>query len=181
LYTCFGGNDVRWKTRCAAVQASIALLLSLFAATGSPAQASVPTSYCGGRSYTFVVKNYTRGAAQLPLRCGNTRFGFNHITARWSAAFDANIALTIARGESATDVQQDGGSAIFALFDSRCNELFRVIYNGGAYNGTGVRPQGIITAYAPGVITTIALSGTARGTSRAAPAYRTDCAIIQNI
>jgi hypothetical protein len=75
-----------------------------------------------------MVKNYTRGAAQLPLRCGYIRFGFNHITARWSAAFDANI-----------------------------------------------------TAYAPGVITTIALSGTARGTSRAAPAYRTDCAIIQNI
>jgi hypothetical protein len=63
----------------------------------------------GGRSYTFVVKNYTLGAAQLLQRCGNT------------------------------------------------------------------------TAYAPGIITTIALSATARGTLQAASQYRTDCAIIQNI
>jgi hypothetical protein len=57
--------------------------------------------------------------------------------------------------------------------DSWSAELFRVIYNGGAYNGTAVRPQGIIT--------TIALSGTPRGTSQAASQYRTDCAIIQKI
>ncbi len=163
------------KGRLAAVLAPLVLLVSLLVASGTSAQASVPTTYCNGRFYTFVVKNYTRGAAHLPLRCGNSRFGFLHVTARWNAAFDANIALTIARGESASDVQQDGGSAIYALFDNNCNELFRVIYNGGAYNGNGVRPQGIITAYAPGPISTIA-PDTAR-----APAYRTDCPIIQNI
>lgn len=172
---------MHWKTRVAALLAPIALLLSLLVATGAPAQASVPRTYCNGRSYTFVVKNYTRGAAQLPLRCGNSRFGFLHITARWNAAFDANIALTIARGESANDVQQDGGTAIYALFDNSCNELFRVIYNGGAYNGNGVRPQGIITAYAPSVIATITPGARLRDHSSVTPAYRTDCPIIQNI
>lgn len=46
------------------------------------------------------------------------------------------------------DLRQDGGIQIFALFDSRCKEKFRVIYNGGPLHGTGVRPQGVITAYA---------------------------------
>jgi hypothetical protein len=148
---------------------------------GQPvAQASVPTSYCSGRAYSFVVKNYTRGAAGLPIRCGSTEWGFRHITARWNAAFDANIALTIARGEAVVDYQQDGGSTIYALFDSRCNELFRVIYNGGAYLGTGVRPQGVITAYTRRAVITAAVPRTTIAKSAAA-AYRTDCAVIQNI
>lgn len=120
------------------------------------AHASVPTSFCNPHAYTYVVKNYTRGAARLPLRCGTTTWGFKHITHRWDAAFDGKIALTISRGEVVTDVQQDGGSAIYALFDNRCNELFRVIYNGGAYRGNGVRPQGIITAYDRTIITAVA-------------------------
>jgi hypothetical protein len=68
------------------------------------------------------------------LRCGTSSWGFKHLTGhgRWNAAFDAKIALTIARGERVTDLQQDGGSAIYALFNNRCTELFRVIYNGRA-------------------------------------------------
>jgi hypothetical protein len=94
--------------------------------------------------------------------------------ARWDAAFDAMIALTIARGEKVDDLQQDGGNKIFALFDGNCNELFRVIYNGGAYLGNGVSPQGIITAYYRGTVSTSAPAVTTL-------AYRTDCAVIQTI
>jgi hypothetical protein len=129
------------------------------------AQASVPTTFCNSHAYTYVVKNYSRGSARLPLRCGTTTWGFRHITHRWNAAFDSKIALTISRGEAVRDVQQDGGSAIYALFDNRCNELFRVIYNGGAYRGNGVRPQGIITAYDRTVVTTIADAADATDTA----------------
>lgn len=139
--------------------APIALLVPLALAPASASHASVPTSYCAHRSYKSVVRNYTRGGGHYPLRCGTATWGFKHITHRWNAAFDAKIALTIARGEQVADVQQDGGTAIFALFNDRCTELFRVIYNGGAYRGNGIRPQGIITAYDRTIITTIAADG----------------------
>ncbi len=129
------------------------------------AQASVPTTFCNSHPYTYVVKNYSRGGAKLPLRCGTTTWGFKHITHRWNAAFDSKIALTISRGEVVTDVQQDGGSAIYALFDNRCEELFRVIYNGGAYRGNGVRPQGIITAYDRTVVSTVVDAADANDTA----------------
>ncbi|HEY6798319.1 MAG TPA: hypothetical protein VI248_26875 [Kineosporiaceae bacterium] len=145
----------------------------------SPAAASVPTSYCNGKSLQSVVKNYYRGSAPRPLRCGTRTWGFLHITARWNSAFDAGIALTISRGEEVGDLQQDGGSSIYALFDGQCNELFRVIYNGGAWRGTTtVSPQGIITAYdKSSVITTTP----ERAVDAAAITYRTDCPVYQNI
>jgi hypothetical protein len=91
------------------------------------------------------------------------------------------IALTIARGEKVSDLQQDGGSVIFALFDTSCHELFRVIYNGRALNGTGVSPQGIITAYYvwTGIWTTKVPNAMTSATTAAS--YRTDCPVIQNI
>lgn len=126
---------------------------------------------CGGSGHTHVVKRYSRGAARLPLRCGTATWGYRHITHRWNAAFDREIALTIARGDVVQDLQGDGGSAIYALFDRRCKELFRVIYNGGAYRGTGVRPQGIITAY----------YRTSANVRLRAPERRRPCAIYQDI
>ncbi|MEV4256023.1 hypothetical protein AB0J52_22930 [Spirillospora sp. NPDC049652] len=102
---------------------------------------------CAGKGYAHIVRLYRRGASRLPLRCGTSTWGYRHITHRWSADFDRRIALTISRGVVVQDVQGDGGTAIYALFDRRCKELFRVIYNGGAYRGHAVRPQGIITAY----------------------------------
>lgn len=152
---------------------------SIAALTIEPASATVSTSYCNGRSYKAVVKNYTRGSASLPLRCGTSTWGFRHITSRWNADFDSMIALTISRGEAVPDVQQDGGSKIYALFDNNCNELFRVIYNGGAYNGNDVKPQGIITAYDERTGTAVTPGATQSGAVE--PSYRTDCSVIQNI
>jgi hypothetical protein len=161
----------------ALIGATIAAIAATLFATQPSAQASVPNTFCNGRTETWIARNYTRGAATLPLRCGNVRWGFQHITARWNAGFDANIALTISRGEYVTDFQQDGGSGIYALFSDRCTELFRVIYNGGALNGTGVRPQGIITAYAP---SGAAFAPTDESISAAA-GFRTDCEVKQRI
>ncbi|GAA1877143.1 hypothetical protein [Lapillicoccus jejuensis] len=151
------------------------------------AQASVPSNYCSGKSYTYLVKTYAYGVEKLALRCGTASWGFVHIAnyGRWNSTFDSMIALTISQGEKVTDLQQDGGNRIFALFDGNCHELFRVIYNGNAYNGSGVSPQGIITAY-------YSTSGTAKTPGTIAtypqmkagvtnPAYRTDCPVIQNI
>lgn len=177
--------------------ALLTALVGLLIALQMTAHASVPTTYCSGHSYTYIVKNYYRGSAARPLRCGTTSWGFNHIKGRWNSAFDANIALTISRGESVADYQQDGGSRIYALFNNYCNELFRVIYNGGAYNGYGVRPQGIITAY---YITNSAIA-TSPGVNAVTPdgkdapanrtvltrdrtdtaQYRTDCPVYQGI
>jgi hypothetical protein len=74
---------------------AVVVAVSVYLVGQPVAQASVATSYCNGRAYSFVVKNYTRGAAGLPIRCGSTAWGFRHITARWNAAFDANAAEPI--------------------------------------------------------------------------------------
>jgi hypothetical protein len=167
--------------RTKTVSAIFAIAIAAVAVGVASAQASVPATYCDGRSMQMVVKNYYRGSEPRPLRCGKGTWGFLHITGhgRWDDAFDANIALTISRGEEVGDLQQDGGSSIYALFDNRCHELFRVIYNGGAYLGTTtISPQGIITAYDDSVIGTAL---TPEQTGDATPAYRTDCEVIQNI
>jgi hypothetical protein len=161
------------------VAAVLAAAFGLMVGVEAPAQASVPASYCDGRSQVSLVKTYPYGAQRLGLRCGTASWGFVHIKHRWNAAFDSMIALTIARGEKVTDVQQDGGTRIFALFDNGCHELFRVIYNGSALHGTGVSPQGIITAYYRDVVVAAARPMTRE--AAAAPSYRTDCAVIQNI
>jgi len=140
-------------------------------ASGVVSAASVPKTYCKKRSYKSVVRKYARGSARLPLRCGTASWGFNHVTHRWNTAYDKMIALTIARGERVKDLQQDGGTAIYALFNKKCTELFRVIYNGGALHGNGIRPQGIITAY-------YRVPGNAR---RPGGGYRTDCPVYQDI
>ncbi|MBV8542604.1 MAG: hypothetical protein JO063_09695 [Pseudonocardiales bacterium] len=174
---------VRWMSRWPLPLALCGTLISLLFATAVDASASVPTTYCGGRSYTYIVKNYARGAVALPLRCGTSTWGFTHITTRWNETFDANIALTISRGEEVTDRQDDGGSAIYALFNDNCRELFRVIYNGGAYRGNDVRPQGIITAYDKSItpVSYATPDSAASNVTAASSSYRTNCAVIQNI
>jgi len=149
------------------------------AAIASTSTASVSTTFCNNHAYTYVVKKYSRGSARLPLRCGLSTWGFRHLTHRWNSAFDSAIALTISRGENVADFQQDGGSRIYALFDNHCTELFRVIYNGGAYRGNDVRPQGIISAYRN--IITAAVDRSATSDETGAPSYRTDCPVYQNI
>ena len=160
--------------RGAAVAVSSLVLVAASATVAPAAHASVPTSYCKGKSYQFVVKTYSRGSGRYALRCGTTSWGFNHITARWNATFDSKMGLTFAYGEDVSDVQGDGGSNIFALFDGNCNQLFRIIYNGRALHGTGVSPQGVITAYdTSGPVSTVAPAATA--------AYRTNCPVYQSI
>ena len=38
--------------------------------SATSAQASVPSNFCSGKSYTYLVKTYIYGAERLALRCG---------------------------------------------------------------------------------------------------------------
>lgn len=168
----------RTVRRGAGIAVSSTALVLAGTVVAPSAHASVPTSYCKGKSYQSVVKTYARGSGRYALRCGTTSWGFNHITARWNATFDSKMALTFAYGEDVSDVQGDGGSNIFALFDGNCNQLFRIIYNGRALHGTGVSPQGVITAYdTSGPVSTVAPQAAPAATA----AYRTNCPVYQNI
>lgn len=170
----------RYRRRVPRLLAALVALCCLAVVQAAPSSASVPSSYCTGRSSVSLVKTYAYGSQDLALRCGTSSWGFVHIKSRWNSTFDSMIALTIARGEKVNDLQQDGGTKIFALFDNSCHELFRVIYNGNALYGTGVSPQGIITAYYRTGGAAAAPSGTS-GASLVRPAYRTDCGVNQNI
>jgi hypothetical protein len=85
---------------------------------------------------------YHRGSGAYPLRCGGLSWGFVHLIEgthphEWNSTVNSEIANVIARGF------YDAG-----VFNWRSCPNFRVPYNGGALNGNGVRPQGVITAYA---------------------------------
>jgi hypothetical protein len=138
-----GTSKVRQWCAAAVLAVGVAAGLS---ATAVPASAAtpaavpktVPTTFCNGKSANTVVAVYHRGSGAYPLRCGGSSWGFVHLLKghAWNATVNSEIANVIARG------YYDAG-----VFNWRLCPNFRVPYNGGALNGTGVRPQGIITAY----------------------------------
>ena len=84
--------------------------------------------------------------------------------------------MTTARGESSAD------GTVYAWFDDRCAEKFRVIVNPGPIGRSGFRLQGIITAYRVIPSVTAAYrtsSGWSTSVSEEAP--RTDCPLFSPI
>jgi len=78
-----------------------------------------------------------------PLRCGTSTWGYIHLVD--GHEYDPSaISVTVARGT------QDPIFHIFTyvISGNTCPTVtYKVVYNDGALNGNGVRPQGIITAY----------------------------------
>lgn len=110
------------------------------ASVGTTPQAASTTICPPSQSYASIVKNYYRGSTIFPLRCGNGAFGYRHFSDRWNAEFSSMITLTVSRGVS-------GGTGVLYYIPRACaSPTFKVVYNLGAYNGNGIRPQGIITA-----------------------------------
>jgi hypothetical protein len=122
------------------------------ASTAGVVKGAAASNPCSGRSQTYIVRNFFRGPAVYPLRCGTSTWGYNHLIKH---GYDpSSIALTVARG------QQDPIFQIFTYSSNTCpNFEYKVVYNDGALNGNGVRPQGIITAYQ---VTSSAASGSTR-------------------
>lgn len=114
------------------VKAEVPISNDAAAATSDP---------CSGKSATYIVKNFYRGVAVYPLRCGTSTWGYNHIVI--GHAYDpAAITVTVSLGEAVIGVQA------FLYTANVCpTSQYYVVYNTGALNGNGVQPQGIITAY----------------------------------
>ncbi|GGK25486.1 hypothetical protein GCM10010124_17540 [Pilimelia terevasa] len=78
------------------------------------------------------------------MRCGSDSWGFRHIVkkGRWNSDFERMMVQTTASGE------WRAGHG-FILKDGTCppKDIFKVIFNYGAHNGNGIKPQGVITAY----------------------------------
>lgn len=140
--------------------------------TVSPASAvlSLNASSCDGKPYYQSLGNYSNpGQAALPLRCGNSAFGFNHIKNRGhlDGSTSANIQATLTYGEP-------DGPGTKELFSNSCSLLYIVTYGYNPYNGTDQRanPIGIVTAY-PATVSTAPSVSTA-----ATPLYGQKCAVI---
>lgn len=131
-----------FRRACISVALVALSIVSTIAFSGT-ASASVPPTFCNGKSEESVVVNYRRGSLVLPLRCGTQTYGFRHVVARgrWNADFDSRIAEAIARGQQSKD------KTIYSIFNADCLELFRVVVNPGPIGRDGFRPQGVITAY----------------------------------
>jgi hypothetical protein len=86
------------------------------------------------------VQTFIRGPEVFPLRCGTSTCGYIHLVA--SHDYDPSmIAVTVSQGAQLP-------LNVFQYQVPQCPpSWYRVVYNQGALNGTGVRPQGIITAY----------------------------------
>jgi hypothetical protein len=144
-----------------------------FLAIASPvasAVTSLTAGTCNGRPYNYIVAYFDNpGQGRLPLRCGDDKFGLNHIKARGHLdGGTANmIQATLTYGE-----QKDSGAKV--LFDQNCNTLYTVAYGYNARNGNdqAANPIGIITAYPPSTTLTAGQADAVR-----AEGYRTDCTV----
>ena len=136
------------------VPALLAVLIAALVAFVAPAASAAPHNAtptsssttataadpCAGRSQTYIVRTFFRGPAVYPLRCGTSSWGYIHLVA--GHEYDPSmIALTVAQGTIEP-------LNVIDYWTQTCpSRGYRVVYNDGALNGTGVRPQGIITAY----------------------------------
>ncbi|MFJ1584284.1 hypothetical protein ACIOC1_13305 [Streptomyces sp. NPDC088197] len=124
------------------------------AAQAAPVQpAALSPTACNGQTAGHIVKWYAPHVpyALVPLRCGSSTWGFNHIHSKhWSAHVDEDIANTLAYFTST--VPQGGNSIAFILRDlAPCEGQFRVVVQFNSYGSTGIK--GIITAYHENSIT----------------------------
>lgn len=123
-----------------ALAASPAAASSVTTAIAAESTAAAATNPCAGRSKTYIVRKFFRGPAVYPLRCGTSTWGYNHLIKH---GYDpSSIALTVAQGQQSLTQQS------FIYSSNSCPSFtYKVVFNTGALNGNGVRPQGIITAY----------------------------------
>ncbi|GGP95674.1 hypothetical protein [Streptomyces melanogenes] len=144
---------MRLTHRVSSIGAALGISVSaLLFSSAAPSNAAATADPCAGKSETYVIKTYTRNFQAVPLRCGTSTWGYRHIVAKHGFD-DGQIANTVARGRQS-----------FGFYYTNLNQCppmtFKVVFNDGALGGTGVRPQGIITAYyQPGHITSIAHTG----------------------
>lgn len=124
-------------------------------AVPAAAQAADP---CKGKSQTYIVRTFIRGPEVFPLRCGTTTWGYNHLVYREHDYNPALIALTVARGSAPVPGEQVLQWKWSSMTCPTYNYTYTVVYNQGALNGKGVRPQGIITAYESVTVTNDAKS-----------------------
>ena len=148
------GKNATWRMRLLALPlaaAACAMALVPGSASASTPSATVGQSAaanpCAGRSQTYIVANYKRGSAVYPLRCGTSTWGYVHLIQKHEY-LPGTIAVVVARGGQSTSGHFFYKGYPGSAFGLGCKEVsYRVVYNTGALNGNGVRPQGIITAY----------------------------------
>ncbi|QCX80622.1 hypothetical protein C9F11_35195 [Streptomyces sp. YIM 121038] len=108
------------------------------------------TEPCKGKQPSSkIAYTFHRGPSKVPLRCGNSKWGFRHIAAhgRWSKSFKSKISSTLWNGyEVGPGVVLRYKPGVGCTTKPRKN--FKVVYNNGPLGGKpgGITPQGIITA-----------------------------------
>jgi hypothetical protein len=160
-----------------------------------PARADIPglnLGSCSGRSAAYTLGTYdVAGKNPLPLRCGNTSFGFNHITkprpgqpnGHYTDDINVKISNTLLYGE-----QRKGPNGVVdpgakVLFDDQCKAIYLVAYTYNEYSvDPSIDPMGIVTAYHLDIVNTFtpespAASEPADSGAASADAsdFRTDC------
>lgn len=134
---------MRLKARVTSLAAALALAATMGLAS---ANQSVAADACTGKSAGTVFRWYTPRVplAAVPLRCGTSAWGYNHIKARFAdPLFDSYIVATL---KYYTTTRRAGTSTTYyARPVMPCTSLpyFKVVVEYAPY-GSG--PKGIITA-----------------------------------
>ena len=145
---------MKFAHRISGISAALVMSGSALVAASASASATPTADPCAGKPANHIVKNYTRSFVTVPLRCGTSTWGYRHLVPKHGFN-DGQIANTVARGKQS-----------FGFYYTNLNQCpptaFKVVFNNGAIGGTGVRPQGIVTAYyQPGHISSVAPNGIA--------------------
>lgn len=171
------------RNRSAGKIATVFVALVLGTVVAPAAQADVPglnTHSCDGQTYDHSLGSYSNDQGDLPLRCGNSRFGLNHIIARGHFDADTNfdIQQTLSYG-----LYAPGSSGSKTLYDANCTPVYFVLFGYNAYNGSDplANPIGIVNAYK--IDSTINTRSTSSTTAAPIiqPPYGTGCPVYTPI
>lgn len=168
------------KYLTAIISCSIALVSNAGLAPAASADVPGLNNYsCDGRLYFEELGSYTnKGGADLPLRCGDSTFGFNHILERGHFTPDTNhdIQETLTWGLV-------NGNGDKVLYNANCKAIYFVSFGYNAKDQTDelANPIGIVTAYEISPIQNAKQLLTTADDDVIAPPYGSDCPIITPI
>ncbi|GAA2544981.1 hypothetical protein GCM10010210_14920 [Pseudonocardia hydrocarbonoxydans] len=124
----------------------IVAMIAASAAILAPSASASPAIECGTLASETIAKTYVSPRSTWTLRCGTTRYGYRHISSRWTSDpnFDDKIRVTLSYGS----FKREGNAVTYQCTRVLVNckgYIFRVVHENSPF--ADGRAQGIITAY----------------------------------
>ncbi|MCW2913904.1 MAG: hypothetical protein JWN52_1972 [Actinomycetia bacterium] len=112
--------------------------------------AAYSTPNCKKKAAAYRVRLYSRlyashGLSAAPLRCGTSKWGYQHFSKRWSKSFEQNLSKTLRYPKFR---YMFGATTIYCRYygTSQAKYYFKVVYSTRDVPGASTGETGVITA-----------------------------------